>query len=356
MIKFRCLHCGCKLGVPDEFSGRRVRCTKCNEVCEVPALDSPEDSGVAMELDPEPVDEWGGDLKLTAEDAEEFSAEDLLRQKMIAQAGRQRMESVTAGPGGERRRRSNDDDYEEIGEGNFWLAVLCSVGAALIVTAIWVVVFGNMQARLLVGLEILVPLAAAAGLGVVLRRSGVLIGVLAVLIGMLSILGGKYVLAKRYFEPRIMLELSWSINDNLMGYFGGAMEDKDMILNMVVGATLGSQGVVDPNLVDVIGMAYAVNIKYDIDVPEFEEDVAAELEKIEANVADMPDKKRYIAVKNNWYGMYRYYLRMFLESDEGRGYLFSDALKMAFSAYDVLLLPLGCFLAFRMCWKKGVGF
>ena len=36
MIKFRCSHCQQKLGVPDEYAGRRVRCSKCNQPSIVP--------------------------------------------------------------------------------------------------------------------------------------------------------------------------------------------------------------------------------------------------------------------------------------------------------------------------------
>ncbi len=37
MIKFRCQHCQQKLGVPDEYAGRRVRCNKCSQPSTVPA-------------------------------------------------------------------------------------------------------------------------------------------------------------------------------------------------------------------------------------------------------------------------------------------------------------------------------
>ena len=36
MIKFRCPQCSQKLGVPDEYANRRVRCSKCAEPCRVP--------------------------------------------------------------------------------------------------------------------------------------------------------------------------------------------------------------------------------------------------------------------------------------------------------------------------------
>lgn len=37
MIKFHCPQCSQKLGVPDEYAGKRVRCSKCSQACHVPA-------------------------------------------------------------------------------------------------------------------------------------------------------------------------------------------------------------------------------------------------------------------------------------------------------------------------------
>ena len=362
MIKFRCGHCGRKLGVPDEYAGRRVRCTQCNEACQVPESGVLEDSAVALELDPEPTGDSGGDLRLRDEESVPAvhsnigmglspNGEDELRAELIARARRPRGRTMKAAG------QSTDEADEGLGAGNIAVAIGCSVAAALGATALWVVVFGNLPIRYLVALEFFVPLAAAAGLGVVLRRSGVLIGLLAVAIGMLSVFGGKYVLAKRYFAPQIMLELSWRGNDKWMGMFAIARPDShDMIVNMAVASRLGYQGVVDPNCADVIGMAYAASMKYERPVPEFDADVNKELEKIEADVAQLSEKQRIKVVTGSWYGVYRNYLKMFLETKEGRGYLFRDALKIAFSAYDVIVLPFAGILAFRMCWKEGVDF
>ncbi len=41
MIKFRCPHCDQKLGVPDEYANRRIRCNKCNEPSRVPSPAKP---------------------------------------------------------------------------------------------------------------------------------------------------------------------------------------------------------------------------------------------------------------------------------------------------------------------------
>lgn len=41
MIKFHCEHCHQKLGVPESFAGKRVRCTSCSQAAEVPPLEIP---------------------------------------------------------------------------------------------------------------------------------------------------------------------------------------------------------------------------------------------------------------------------------------------------------------------------
>ncbi len=107
LIKFRCGHCGRKLGVPDEYSGRRVRCTQCNEACQVPESGVLEDSAVALELDPEPAGDGEGNLRLRDEETapEVWSnidmglspnGEDELRAELIARARRPRGRTIKA--------------------------------------------------------------------------------------------------------------------------------------------------------------------------------------------------------------------------------------------------------------------
>jgi DNA-directed RNA polymerase subunit RPC12/RpoP len=40
MIKFHCSSCQKKLGVSDEYAGRRVRCPKCEETSIVPQMEA----------------------------------------------------------------------------------------------------------------------------------------------------------------------------------------------------------------------------------------------------------------------------------------------------------------------------
>src|SRR5262249_39712885 len=36
MIVFNCPHCGLRLGVKEEFAGKKARCQRCSQVCDVP--------------------------------------------------------------------------------------------------------------------------------------------------------------------------------------------------------------------------------------------------------------------------------------------------------------------------------
>ena len=53
MIKFRCHHCSQKIGVPDHFAGRQVRCPTCHRPLEVT-----EDASDWLALIASVKDEW----------------------------------------------------------------------------------------------------------------------------------------------------------------------------------------------------------------------------------------------------------------------------------------------------------
>src|SRR5438105_447293 len=65
-IRVTCHQCGTKLGVPDTAAGKKVRCSNCQAVCEVPAAITPaappkaefqdDEPAVAPNDEPEPAD------------------------------------------------------------------------------------------------------------------------------------------------------------------------------------------------------------------------------------------------------------------------------------------------------------
>jgi len=59
MIKFRCQYCDKKIGVPDEYAGKRVKCPRCASAIVVPELEPDPEVEVATEpsAGDNPVDE-----------------------------------------------------------------------------------------------------------------------------------------------------------------------------------------------------------------------------------------------------------------------------------------------------------
>ena len=108
MIKFRCPSCNQKLGVPDEYAGKRVRCTRCKEATQVPQPELPvlEEIAVAPALELETGDEIGGDMSADEAlsdgmwddfgDEEALDAADAARQEAIAQASAPQTKIKTA--------------------------------------------------------------------------------------------------------------------------------------------------------------------------------------------------------------------------------------------------------------------
>lgn len=114
MIKFHCPSCSQKLGVPDEYAGKRVRCTRCKEATQVPQPELPVLEEIALEpaLELESGDEIGGDM--SADEAfsdgmwddlgseEGVDAGDAARQEAIAQASAPQRKIKTAHVGPQR--------------------------------------------------------------------------------------------------------------------------------------------------------------------------------------------------------------------------------------------------------------
>lgn len=116
MIKFRCPSCSQKLGVPDEYAGKRVRCTRCKEATQVPQPELPVLEEIAVAPALETGEDVGGDV--SADEAfsdgmwDDFGGEEgvdsaaAVRQEAIAQAGPPKKEIKTSHIGPQRGGKS----------------------------------------------------------------------------------------------------------------------------------------------------------------------------------------------------------------------------------------------------------
>ncbi|MBE0536951.1 MAG: hypothetical protein IH624_14905 [Phycisphaerae bacterium] len=376
MIKFRCPHCDQKLGVPEAYAGRRVRCTRCQEVTEAPspsaaALDK---SAAALDVQPQKDEATEDGLQLRAEEpAPEVWVDpgllldetEAARMEAIARA-RPPQRAPARGTAKPRSAASRPDDTydpdERPGMKRMAIAVACSVAATLIAAAIWAPMMaylsmvGCWSGPLMLLLEVGIAIAGALVLGGAMQRTGIRLGLLAAVIGIGGILVGKCFVAKWYWVPRALYELDSKGSDRAMGFFARfTMVENEEALHMIATAQLAAKSEIDPACAEEIGMAYAAFLKYQVPLPAFDGEHAAAHEKVKQAVAGWSDKNKEVAAGTSWAPTFRTYLRKFVATEQGAALLFKDVLTSVFSPLDVLFIPFGAILAFRICWKDSVG-
>jgi hypothetical protein len=341
LIKYHCQRCGQKLGVPDEYAGRRVRCTKCNEPSVAPAESEREDPVVFSEV-------------AETDDAGEFR---LMLEEPIPRI-RSAVDIRRRAARNDRKDVAGESSYEEsLTAKRLCGAVACAVVLTILAVGLWVGVFWFVPIDLLMVLECLVPLAAAAGLGATVQRSGVLIGAIAVVIGLGGVVAGKYMLAKWVYRPWILHDLSLSSADEFMGYVSLAhVNDSDAVVRMGAAVKLGYTEAIDPNVADEIAMMYAWHIRYERPIEEYGRQFGEDLQKVEAEAAQWSENERTKFMRNNWYRTYRESLLRFLESDRGQRWLMRDAWASSISWFDSALLPFTLFVAYRLSREQGLTF
>ncbi|MEN6307599.1 MAG: hypothetical protein ABFD91_07580 [Anaerohalosphaeraceae bacterium] len=236
MIKYQCPKCNQKLGVPDNYAGRRVRCSKCNEPSVVPKpvteidITAAQPVAAAPDLSPEqiaasifqtptgakpapvqiefqkptapksqPLDE----LQLIPEDDAQ-SQDDLRKAKILREASRQRAaSSMAATPRAAKEassRRAVSGGELAKGIGKIPLSIATCFAAMIAVIAVWVVV-GVITGFEFWYIVLCVPLAGAWGLVAFTENRGVLLGLLAVVLGLVGMVAGRAAIAKWVIMP-----------------------------------------------------------------------------------------------------------------------------------------------------------
>ena len=220
MIKFRCPNCQQKLGVPDKYAGRRVRCNKCSQPCDVPhpAADaettqpesepqtSPEIDNTSEGIGAENMDFFSGLEGMEVQEDE--------RQEVIRAAGRGRSagkaQASTSGPKPEASRKTKGPAREKSGRMpigdmvpdvlRFPLSIIAALAGIGIMIGIWVA--SARAASMALGFfALLVPVAGAGGLRIFAVERTFLLGLLGLLIGIGGIGAGKWAIAKHVVIP-----------------------------------------------------------------------------------------------------------------------------------------------------------
>lgn len=208
MIKFQCSHCSQKLGVPQEYAGKRVRCSKCQQVSVVPA---PADvAGIELERSPQPPPPPAPET------------DDLERNGAIRDAARGRDRGAIVPPPIPRDSAARGGAAAEVakGMGKIPLSLGFSVLLMSLCIILWVFV-GRITGMEIGFLVLLVPTAGAWGLTYFTDNRGVMMALLAVFIGFAGMVGGKVAVAKWVIYPILQEKISQKDSEFTQGFREG---------------------------------------------------------------------------------------------------------------------------------------
>ncbi len=218
MIKFYCPSCNQKLGVPDDYAGRRIRCNKCSTPSIVPKSET---SIVPQEVKSQSVTATGvpaaaqsASAKIELEPSLNFESSDIPpmdpNAELLRQISRARADSINSTA--MNTKSESPPSFERFGVfskilnplisifGSFPLAVLSSAVCAAIVIVIWNCISAAVGFPLEV-FYIAVALAAGLGLCVISEQRSASMGLLALFMAIIAIIAARIVQVERFVFP-----------------------------------------------------------------------------------------------------------------------------------------------------------
>jgi hypothetical protein len=349
MIKFRCGHCDQKLGVPDEWAGKRIRCNRCKESCLVPhpqielqtvSHSAPASPATDLSI-PEDGDGGGGMtsdlLNLDAGTAlprEERHAPIVPKTKVPIPEYRISREGEPAGPG----------LAVVKGVGKIPLALACSAGCALIAAAIWAGISTASGYSFFI-LQIGIGWAAGFGIGLVLTDRNVLMGIAAAVIALGGMMTGKLFVANWLILPELnklagdqqafAREMQKEMNE---GSVAKALDDNPELIVMVALQELVKTGKVPPATFDAMIQDY---------LNPTGEDTAIDTEEIGTQIQGLVESwDKETALSKTKEHLPELTRIMFLKAKPKIG--FGDAITTTFAYWDLFCIPMGLLWAFRL--------
>ncbi len=360
MIKFRCPHCDQKLGVPDEYAGRRVRCSRCEEPSKVPQPEMPVLEEVAVAPEVEAVEEAGGGI--SADDmfsndmwddlgaSVEADPEEEARQEAIVAARSPRKKIKTVGVGPSSKGSSEPSAAMEFAKGAG--RVPLAIGAAIVFPLVGGIIWGLIaRATGFIFCWGAVPIAclAALGLTMFIKSRNVGIGLLAVLFGFVGIIEGKICIAKMAG----MHELRKLINEGLQEEMEQAeltdvdvdeMLQEEWPLFAVATIHLMEEGEFEKEFVGEIFKAHLFD--------ERREDLADALDeadqKVNAAIDGWSDAERRQKMKEKWPSVVANSAQLFMDSKLGSAIGMGLAFIGSFALWDLLFIPMALWSAFKI--------
>jgi len=239
MIKFRCGHCGQKLGVPEKYAGRRVRCSKCENPARVPQIKESDKSAEAVvagsPVKTAPPEETEPDIfsEFQQAGAEEIDPQ---LEEALAAARQQRVADRVRSTNQGRKSRSSNSEPIEVRRSagsqrrtipelvpdilQLPVSVIFGILAAGVMIGVWVIA-SKACGNPLCFMAMLTPVAVGVGFRFLLTDRNILHGLLCILIGLGSILGGKAAVAKLMVIPHykklaseeILLDIPKALSD-----------------------------------------------------------------------------------------------------------------------------------------------
>ena len=210
MIKFRCSHCQQKLGVPDEYAGRRVKCNKCGQPGKVPhpvvleevprkPKPAPEPDGMDIFSDLEGFEEPPDDTRQEAiRIARDERTAKSAKAAVSGTKSKKEKKSKTPGTSSASRRTPIADMLPDV------LRLPVALAASLIVVAasiaIWVA-SAKSAGNPLCFVTLFIPLAGALTLRTLTVNHTLVLALLGLVIGVAGIFGGKAAIAKYVVIP-----------------------------------------------------------------------------------------------------------------------------------------------------------
>ncbi len=354
MIKFRCGTCNQKLGVPDEWAGKRIRCNRCKESCLVPhppIEPQPLSNPTTAMIPPEP------ELSSQADPGLGWPSDltDLQDGTLLPKEPRRPpIPPKTKIPIPEYRISRGDEEPGPSralslakGLGKIPLSIGLAFAFALGVAAAWggiAVVTGFSINYLAVG----VACAAAWGLIALQDDRNVGLGLLAAMIGLVGILCGKYFVAKWAVMPRLQNivheQLSQTDWQTLSREQRNELIHDPVVSYNVLCMQLAENGEFSREIaVDLVIMKIRDEVPDDPS-PE----VVAAREKVDVAVAEWDSSKKMEALRKQYGPLQQAVADRLLDSKVGTVATLAVAFVATFSLFDLMWFPMALWAAFKI--------
>lgn len=403
MIKFRCPSCDQKLGVPDEYAGKRVRCSKCSQACQVPAAAAPESpqtvkpvnvpapaaaavrqpasapaiqrqSQAALRPQPAPVppppadvnpnpdvdDNPFGNLDLDSltggPDSEALAAARQARHKQHAKSvrGSTRSSGPSAGA-------VSAAGGLALGAGKIPLSLAASLGFMIGVCIIWTVI-AYITGWIFVYFAVAVAAAGAYGLVMFTEKRNAGLGLLAIGMALVGILIGKGMIARWVVMPQIMDVINSGDFDSQAQPFSSLPSEQQQeilesnFFSFAIGATdLWQQEQFDESVAQTLILENIsrgdIQDEYETTIEDAVSEYPDEHEAVCAHIDNWTPQQKREAFEKNYQTYMASAFNWIKNSSFMKGIGFAAAFVGAFSLWDLLMLPLSLITA----WKIGSG-